>query len=307
MERLQDFRLFYNHTIHPELLRMERRRKRLLALLFLSSVFLILVFVLQFYVHILAITLLLLILIGFYIAYLVYKMREFKITFKPNIMNLIMDFIDDEVNYGTLTYTSKKKIPKTEFFKSELFATAAPFYEGEDYIEGSYRELTFELCELHVREMSKVRNRLNYIFKGVFLRGVYGDKNIKGRIIVLPRDYQQYQSRTVKAFYNKGGKRVDDVSRKFSKTFITLASRGAQVERILSWDMQNALLNYRERTQKEIYVSFIDNKVYVAVTEPKDILEPEIFRSNVSFELVREFFEDLQLLFSVLEDLDVNN
>jgi len=307
MERLQDFRLFYNHTIHPELLRMERRRKRLLTLLFLSSIFLILVFVLQFYVHVLAVTLIMLILIGFYIAYLLYKMREFKVTFKPNIMNLIMDFIDDEVNYGTLTYTAKKTIPKKEFFNSELFATDAPFYEGEDHIQGSYRELVFELCELHVRELSKVRNRLNYIFKGVFLRGVYGDKNIKGRIIVLPKDYQQYQSRTVKAFYFKGGKRVDDVSRKFSDTFITLASRGAQVEKILSWDMQRALLNYRKRTQKEIYVSFINNLVYIAVTEPKDILEPEIFRSNVSFELVREFFEDLQLLFSVLEDLDVNN
>ena len=307
MERLQDFRLFYNHTIHPELLRMERRRKRLLTLLVLSSIFLILVFVLQFYVHRLAVTLILLILIGFYIAYLLYKMREFKITFKPNIMNLIMDFIDDEVNYGTLTYTANKKIPKKEFLRSALFATPAPYYEGEDHIKGSYRELTFELCELHVRELSKVRNRLNYIFKGVFLVGVYGDKNTKGRIIVLPRDYQQYQARTIKVFNDNGGKRVDDVSRKFSKTFITLASRGAPVEHTLSSDMQRAILKYRDRTEKEIYISFIDEKVYIAVTEPKDLLEPEIFRSNVSFELVREFFEDLQLLFSVLEDLDVNN
>lgn len=307
MERLQDFRLFYNHTIHPELLRMERRRKRLLTLLTLSSIFLILVLILQFYVHILAITLILLTLIGFYIAYLLYKMREFKVTFKPNIMNLILDFIDDEVNYGTLTYTAKKKIPKKDFLNSELFATPAPYYEGEDHIKGSYRELVFELCELHVREFSKVRNRLNYIFKGVFLIGTYGDKNTKGRIIVLPKDFQQYQSRTVKTFYANGGKRVDDLSRKFSKTFITLASREAPIKQTLTWDMQQALLNYRTRTGKEIYVSFINNKVYIAVTEPKDLLEPEIFRSNVSFELVREFFEDLQLLFSVLEDLDVNN
>ena len=46
--------------------------------------------------------------------------------------------------------------------------------------------------------------------------------------------------------------------------------------------------------------------MFLAVTEPKDLLEPNVFQSNVSFELVREFFEDLQLLLSVLEDMDVN-
>jgi len=86
-----------------------------------------------------------------------------------------------------------------------------------------------------------------------------------------------------------------------------MAGRGTNIEQVLSHEMQLALLNYREETEKEIYVSFINNKVYVAVTEPKDILEPELFYSNVSFELVREFFEELQLLLSILEDLDVNN
>ena len=308
MERLNEFRLFYNHTIHPELLRMERKRKQLLTLLFLSCIVLILVLILQIYVHILAVTLILLILVGFYIAYLIYKIREFKITFKPNVINLILDFIDDDINYGKLTYEAKRKIPKKDFLGSELFATAAPFYEGEDYIKGSYRELTFELSELNVKEYSKVRNRLNYIFKGVFLVGVYAEKSKKGRIIVLPRDYQQYQARTVKQFYFKGGKPVRELlMRSFDKAFITLASRGLNIEQVLSKDMQKALLNFRERTDKEIYVSFINNKVYVAVTEPKDILEPEIFYSNVSFDLLREFFEELQLLLSILEDLDVNN
>lgn len=308
MERLHDFRLFYNHTIHPELLRMERKRKSLLTLLAVSSLLLIVVLIIQIKVRIVVITLLLLILIGFYIAYLVYKIREFKVTFKPNIVNLILDFIDDDINYGKLSYDAKKSLSKKDFFKSELFATDAPYYIGEDYIKGSYREMTFELCELDVKEYSKVRNRLNYIFKGVFFKGVYAEKNKVGRIIILPRDYQQYQARTVKAFYATGGKTLDGyLMRPFEDTFITLMSKGADAERVLSRDMQKALLNFRTATDKEIYVSFINNNVYIAVTEPKDILEPEIFLSNVSFELIRDFFEDLQLLLSALEDLDVNN
>lgn len=309
MQRLHEFRLFYNHTIHPELLRMERKRKRLLLLLFISVLFLIGVTILDIYVDILVVTLFFLIFIAFYIAFILYRIRQFVVTFKPNIVNLIIDFIDDEVNYGTLTYKAKKKIPKETFLSSCIFATEAPFYKGEDFIKGSYREMTFELCELNVREYSKVRNRTNYIFKGVFFQGNFNSRahSGKGKIIILPQEFSQYQSRTIKAFNRIGGRNASDiVTRKFREAFIVMANKSANTNSILSYDMQNAILNYRAQTEKEIYVSFIGSKMFIAVTEPKDLLEPYVFKSNVSFELVREFFEDLQLLLSVLEDLDVN-
>lgn len=307
MQRLHEFRLFYNHTIHPELRRLERKRKRLLFLLFFSVLFLVILAILDIYLDILVVTLFFLVFIGFYITFLVYRIRQFITTFKPNIVNLILDFIDDEINYGTLTYQAKKMIPKRVFQSSLLFATDAPFYKGEDYIRGSFREMTFELCELHVREYSRVRNRLNYIFKGVFFQGNFNSKAHRGKILVLPRDFSQYLSRTIKAFNRMGGRNADDiVSKKFQQVFLVMASRNANINHLLSMDMQNAILNYRKKTDKEIYLSFIGSKINIAVTEPKDLLEPNIFQSNVSFELVRGFFEDLQLLFSIFEDLDVN-
>ena len=38
--------------------------------------------------------------------------------------------------------------------------------------------------------------------------------------------------------------------------------------------------------------------------EEKDILEPYILRSNLSFELVREFFEAVNLLLQIVEEFD---
>ncbi|MFK7980571.1 MAG: DUF3137 domain-containing protein [Saprospiraceae bacterium] len=309
MQRLHEFRLFYNHTIHPELLRMERKRKRLLLLLFGSIIFLIGVTILDIYVDILVVTLFFLVFIIFYISFILYQIRQFVITFKPNIVNLILDFIDNEINYGKMTYEPKKLIPKSTFLSSLIFATPAPFYKGEDFIQGSYREMTFELCELNVREYSKVRNKSNYIFKGVFFQGNFNSKahSPKSKIIALPREFSQYQSRTIKELNRIGCRIAEDiVSRNFRETFIIMASKNANVNHILSNEMQKAILNYKEKTAKEIYVSFIGSQMFIAVTEPKDLLEPHIFQSNVSFELVREFFEDLQLLLSVLEDLDVN-
>ena len=100
MQRLHEFRLFYNHTIHPELLRLERKRKRLLLLLTLSIIFLVGLTILDIYVDILIVTLFFLIFVGFYIAYIIYRIRDFVISFKPSIVNLILDFIDDEIIMG---------------------------------------------------------------------------------------------------------------------------------------------------------------------------------------------------------------
>ncbi len=132
MQRLHEFRLFYNHTIHPELLRMERKRKRLFLLLFGSIIFLIGVTILDIYVDILVVTLFFLVFIIFYISFIIYRIRQFVFTFKPNIVNLILDFIDDEINYGKMTYAPKKAIPKSTFLSSLNFATPAPIYKGED-------------------------------------------------------------------------------------------------------------------------------------------------------------------------------
>jgi hypothetical protein len=56
-----------------------------------------------------------------------------------------------------------------------------------------------------------------------------------------------------------------------------------------------------------MYFSFQGNQIYMAVTEQKDILEPKLFQSNVSFELIREFFEDIHLLLEIVEDFEATH
>ncbi|MCP3932709.1 MAG: DUF3137 domain-containing protein [Bacteroidetes bacterium] len=308
MKRLEEFRIYYNHTIHPELIRLERRRKQLLVLLSASAILLLGVFIFELLLNVLVITLFLMIPISLYITYLLYRIRRFRITFKPQIVNLVLDFIDDSLNFGTLHYDPKKFIPKQKFLSSRIFVTAAPLYLGEDYIGGKIGEIEFELCELNVREYSPVRTRLNYVFKGVFLHATF-HLPLKGIILMWPKEFRQYLTRSIKAFTLEGAREVTDQlsNSEFRNSFLTYAKGENIVQGILSDDMQHAIVNYREQSQKKIYLSFIDKEVFIGVTEPKNILEPYLFRSNVSFELVREFFEDIQLLISVIEDIDRNH
>ncbi len=305
MKRLEEFRIYYNQTIHPELIRMERRRRRLLRLLLFSALIVIGLIIFEIYLNLLLVTLLLFIPLAVYMFYLVYRIREFVQTFKPNVMNLVLDFIDDGPNRGTLSYQAEGKLSKEQFLDSRIFVSPAPYYQGEDYIAGRVGEMDFELCELDVREVSPVVNRLNFVFKGVFLYAIFPEET-EGEIIVWPREYQQYHTRAIREFTWAGAVNVDHeiLNERFRQKFLTYATEETHVISILTAPMQEAIVQYMEQTGKEIYVSFLDQEIYIAVTEPKDILEPHILRSNLSFELVREFFEDVSLLLHIVEQFD---
>ena len=59
--------------------------------------------------------------------------------------------------------------------------------------------------------------------------------------------------------------------------------------------------------QKEIYFSIIADKIYLALTQDKDLLEPSLFANNTNFETVVEFYQDIRLLLEMVLDVDVMN
>ncbi|MFT6019638.1 MAG: hypothetical protein ACI9CQ_002440, partial [Saprospiraceae bacterium] len=302
MQGLAEFRIFYNHTIHPELVRMEMKRKQLLWLFLLSIFLLIAVIGLDIYLGAFAFALVLMIPLGLWTSFLLYRIQRFRSTFKPQVVDLILDFVDDDANFGTLSYDSKKFIDKKRFMQSGLFGTRILEYNGEDFISGKIGELDFELCELSVKALSRVKTDLDEVFRGVFLHATFNTQT-EGAVIVWPRETKQYRSKAIKNFISSGGKNVDHYMEveSFRELFTTYATSEAHVDKTLNREMQIALADYRIQTDKAVYFSFMADNVYIGVTEPKDILEPSIFKNNTDFELVQEFFEDLRMLFSIVE------
>lgn len=312
MRAYHDFRLFYNQSIHPELLNLEQRRRRLVRLLGLSVFLLLMVVLLQVYIQIFVVTLFLFIPVGLWIAYLLFRVQVYYQEFKPRVVGLVLDFIDNDINYGTFHYRPKGGIAKDRFLESKIF-TRADEYMAEDYISGQVRELPFELCELRVREFSDVRSRLDYVFSGVFLIGDLRRPEMNGGILLLPDANRKYLSRSQRAFHLMGGRRVrKNLLAEFEAFFDTYATPNIRLRDVLSEDLQRAILLFRQRFQeenreKEIYLSMINDKVYLALTQDKDLLEPNLFQNTVSFEIVREFYADINLLLDILQEVDVMN
>jgi Protein of unknown function (DUF3137) len=307
-----DFRLFYNQTIYPELLNLERRRLRLLRLLGASGLLMLLVVVVQVYLAIFLVTLLLFLLVGCWIAYLAFQIQVYFKEFKPRVVTLLLDFIDNDVNYSFKGYDAKGFIAPEQFFESRIF-TVADEYLGEDLICGRVRETPFELCELSVREFSAVRSRLDRVFKGVFLVADYQRWDLHGGVLVLPDVYRKYLSRSERAFHLDGGRRVrNNMLPEFEAVFDTYATPEVRVNEVISTDMQRNVLRFRSRFQaanrvKEMYFSIIGDKIYIALSQDRNLLEPSLWRANVRYEVVREFYEDLKLLLDMVLDVDAMN
>ena len=291
---------------------MELRRRRLVRLLFVSLLLLVGVVALQIYLNIFLITLMLLIPVGCWIAYLVFRIQVFFKEFKPRIVELLLDFIDNDVNFTFKGYEPKGKIPVENFLESRIFTTADD-YIGEDLISGQVRETPFEACELRVREFSDVRNRLDYVFRGIFLIADYQRWDMHGGVLVLPDAYRKYLSRSERAFHLMGGRRIrGSVLPEFEAIFDTYATPDARIKDIVSTEMQRTILQFRRLFQqsnreKEIYFSIIGDKIYLALTQDRDLLEPSLFVTNVSFEMVKEFYDDLALLLNLVKEVDVMN
>ncbi|MEM6377209.1 MAG: hypothetical protein AAF705_03290, partial [Bacteroidota bacterium] len=177
-----EFRIYYNHTIYPELRRLERLRKRLLGLFAVAAVLLTGILIFEIFLNIWIVTLVLTIPTTLFVVYLGYRLRRFVLTFKPQVMQLILEFMESLPNISKLSYDPKGGIGKGEFYESQLFITSGNIYETEDFIEGMVGEMGFRLCELNVRETSKVRNRTNHVFKGVFLHATFTEET-EGRIL----------------------------------------------------------------------------------------------------------------------------
>ncbi|MBK8562207.1 MAG: DUF3137 domain-containing protein [Saprospiraceae bacterium] len=300
----EEFRLFYNQTIHPELMRLDKQRLRMLRLITFSATLMLGVGVLVYALSEFLFAALASLPFMGYIAMVVGRIRRFTDDFKPRVVRLVLDFIDDGPLFGDLRYDAKRKMPIEKFLKSQLFITRPAIYEGEDFIEGRIGDVEFEMSELKVEEFSRVRQRLDSVFRGVFLRAKF-KYPLKGSVLVLPRAKLPYLSETLKVFVRHGGQVMDNYikNQKFRETYITYGHRNTKVTDLVTEELMAFLLSYR-KDKGEVCLSINGENCYMGIWNQKDILEPNLLQSNVSFELVREFYDDIYMALYVVQALD---
>jgi hypothetical protein len=92
----------------------------------------------------------------------------------------------------------------------------------------------------------------------------------------------------------------------FESHFVVYGTDQIQARYILSMSLMERIVEFRKKTGRKIYLSFVGSKVFAAVSYTKSLFEPRLFRTLLDFDPICEYFRDLQLAIGIVDDLNLN-
>jgi hypothetical protein len=232
-------------------------------------------------------------------------------SFKGNIIAKIVKFIDP-----ALEYAHDKGISREMFSRSRIFLQTVDLFSSEDYVSGTIDKTKIEFSEVHAQDRQETHDsdghhqtRYVTIFRGVFFAADF-NKRFSGRTLVLPDTAQKLFGNLIgsalqsKNFMRPPLVKLEDPE--FEKLFVVYGDDQVEARYILSTSLMSRITEFKKKSGRDIFLSFVDDKVIVALPYKKDLFEPHLFRSIMDYPAVEEYFRDLQFVLSLVGDLNLN-
>lgn len=232
--------------------------------------------------------------------------KEYVSEFKEKIIKPTVKFIDKQLDYD-----AKKYIDSWKFIESKIFTTKPDRCKGGDYVCGKIGSSNIEFSEFHAEyktKDNKARTNWHTIFRGLFFISDF-NKNFNGRTVVVPDTAEKLfgfigtKLQTLNFSRDQFIKLEDP---EFEKLFAVYGTDQIEARYILSSSLMKRIVDFKIKTKKEIYLSFVNSKIYVAIRYNKPLFEPKIFKQIYFFDVMWEYFEDLQTAIGLVEDLNLN-
>lgn len=239
-----------------------------------------------------------------------YLTSDYVHQYKLRVVKKIVGFLDP-----SLEYRARAHISAVRFNSSRIFSRYPDRMRGDDMVEGTIGETQIAFSEVHAQYKTETsdgdggrRRRYHTIFKGLFFVADF-NKKFYGKTVVLP-DTAEKLFGGVGSFFQKVSRPGDEFIKmddpEFEKHFVVYADDQIEARYVLSTSLMRRILDFKTKTGKRIYVSFVGSEVFVAIPYKKDLFEPKVFTTITGFGDVKRFFDDLQLALGIVEDLNLN-
>jgi hypothetical protein len=248
------------------------------------------------------------------------KASEWRNTFKHRVMTQLVKLFHPSLNYHP-----NRAIAEAEYRLSMLFHNSPDpdRYRGEDYIEGVIDKTDIRLSELHT-EYRQVTydskgNRREYwvtIFRGLFISADF-HKHFHGITLVLPDTEQSWlgglgqwlQSISAK-LGNQPGELVKMEDPEFERLFKVFSTDQVEARYILTPNMIRRIVEFRNRTNSQVRLSFIASRVFVAISTSHNYFEPPSLFAPADKLLdpstLAQYFDELKFALAVVDELNLN-
>jgi hypothetical protein len=225
--------------------------------------------------------------------------KNFREKFKSHVMGGMV-----KAFFPAMKYSPDDHLPEALYNNADFFSSHE-YYEGNDLFSGTIGNSRFQFSDLYtyrIEGSGKHRRTVN-VFRGLFFCGDFECKMGSRTMIkpdvaestfgVLGRGLQRVSS---------GGRLVDLEDTEFEKLFVVTSDDQVEARVILTPVFMEKLRSFRHRAGCEVYLCFVDSKMFLAIYNNRDLFEPRFWGEIVSQRDVSMFIESLVLMFSVAEE-----
>lgn len=232
-----------------------------------------------------------------------YTNRKDKYTkdFKETIIKEIITYLQPGI-----TYKPDEVIAKQEYKYSGLFRHKFDYYDGDDYMEGVYKNVAFRCSELHTQYerlgTGIIGSRLITIFKGLFFVAEINKRFTAGTYI-----WSHGEDQTGGGIHSPNVYKIklQDSVAGFENIFSVYSTNPAEAGRIVTTAMTERLIKFKKQLNRDIAVSVVAGRCYVAIGINEDLLEPSGFDTD-DREEVKKYFFTILLVLSIINQLHLN-
>ncbi len=237
--------------------------------------------------------------------------RSYTAEFKNSVIAALVGFLDKG-----LVYNWESHIGLEEYQNSRIFLQRVDRYSGDDLVSGKLDKTRIRFSELHTEYKTQTTDSKGHtethwhtIFKGLFFIADF-NKDFNGCTVVLPDVAEKmlggFLGGLLQNMNLSRAKLIKLEDPEFEKNFAVYGEDQVTARYILSTSLMERLLAYKKETNKTVYFSFVDSRIYVAVAYNKNLFEPKIFGTILSFEAIKEYFLDLKLAVDLVDELSLN-
>lgn len=217
---------------------------------------------------------------------------KYTTIFKQKVIEPLVKNVDENLNYD-----ARKGIPSSIYRKGEF--EHFDLYSSEDEIEGildgKYKVL---MAEVHTQEEtrdSEGRRSTYTLFHGIF-GNVECSKNI-GTELKVHSD---------KGFLGKlfaGKEKLEMDSSEFEKHFDVYANNKIIAMQILTSDIMDMMINFRERSKIKYEITIKENEIYIRF-HTGEVFEPKMFTNSLDYDMLKRYYDIIDFIFKVSREIN---
>lgn len=235
--------------------------------------------------------------------------KSYRKEYKEKIIARIAGYADEG-----LAYSPDGFILQNEFVRSRIFTLSCDRYSGEDHFRGRIGKTDIEFSEVTAKHRSSSgagsgrKEEYTTIFRGLFIIADF-NKHFKTHTVVLPDTAEKLFGKfgqTLQAASFGRGELIRLEDPRFEKEFCVYGDDQVEARYILTPALMERILAFRKKWNTKVHLSFLESRVYIAISMNKDLFELRPFKPAADYAFLEETLRFLTLLTDVVEDLNLN-